>query len=783
MVAGHVSGGRSGTGAFLELRASLLDRAGLPGPARRRALARLTDGWLIELAAEAGVNVGGVALVAVGGYGRGELSPQSDLDLVLLHSTETPASYADMLAQRLWYPIWDSGIRLDHSVRSVGGARQVARVDLPAVLGMLDLRHIAGDPDLAASLHRKVLADWRTDAKDRLPALQDSCRERADRAGELAFATTPDLKESRGGLRDLVVMRAVAASWVTDCPHQGLEEARSALLDVRDALQTVTGRASDRLHAQDQDPVAAALGLDDRDQLLRHVSGIGRTVVLAGDLTWHRVNRALAGPTRGRLTDLGGRMVRRPERTPLADGIVEQDGEAMLARTVNPAADGTLALRCAAAAAQAGIPVSPATVVRLARTGKPLPEPWPPRALDAFLRLLGAGEPMLTAWEALDQAGLIAQLLPGWERLRSLPQHDPIHLFTVDRHLMQTAVNASALLRRVSRPDLLLLAAILHDIGKGLPGDHSTVGADLVLEWLARLGVTGADARTISTLIRHHLLLSEFASRRDPDDPVTVRTLAEAVGDAGTLDLLHALTEADAKAAGPAAWSAWKAGQVGYLVNRVRQSLAGEMLPEVGELSAAEQQLVAAGGVGVVLDRIGGGYQVTIAAPDRLGLMAAAAGVLTLHRLTVRAAGLRTLDGAGLQTWTVTPEFGEPPDAGALRADLLRALDGELDLTARLAKRSASARRRTDPVPPTVRAVDGASARATVLEVRAQDVPGLLYTVATTLAGHGITVSGARVHTMGPAVVDVFYVLAADGSPLTAQQGVDVAAAVQQSLS
>ena len=239
-------------GGFPELPARLLSRTGVTGPVRRRALSRLTDGWLSELAQEAGVNVGGVALVAVGGYGRGELGPFSDLDLMLLHSTETPASYAGMLAERMWYPIWDSKIRLDHSVRSVGGARQIARTDLPAMLGMLDLRHIAGDPELAVTLHRRVLADWRADAKNRLAALRDRCAERAERSGALAFATTPDLKESRGGLRDLVVMRAVAASWVADCPHHGLEEARSALLDVRDVLQALAGRATDRLQVQDQ---------------------------------------------------------------------------------------------------------------------------------------------------------------------------------------------------------------------------------------------------------------------------------------------------------------------------------------------------------------------------------------------------------------------------------------------------------------------------------------------------------------------------------------------------
>jgi len=767
-------------GGFPELRAQLLSRTGLHGPARRRALSRLTDGWLGELAQEAGVNVGGVALVAVGGYGRGELSPFSDLDLVLLHSTETPASYAGMLAERMWYPIWDSKIRLDHSVRSVGGARQIARTDLPVMLGMLDLRHIAGDPELALTLHRRVLADWRADAKNRLLALRDSCRERAERSGELAFATTPDLKESRGGMRDLVVMRAVAASWVADCPHQGLEEARSALLDVRDAVQTLAGRATDRLQVQEQDAVAEMLGLDDRDLLLRHVSAIARTVDHASDLTWHRVDRALS-TSQGTITDIGGRLARRAERTSLADGIVEQQGEAVLARGVNPATDGTLVLRAAAAAAQAGLPVSPATVLRLARNCPAMPEPWPPAALNAFLALLGAGEPMITAWEDLDQAGLVATLLPGWERLRSMPQRDPIHLFSVDRHLMQTAVNASALVRRVSRPDLLLLAAIFHDIGKGLDGDHAKLGADLVEPWLRRMGVLGPDIVTISTLIRHHLLLGDTASRRDPDDPATVASVAEAIPDIATLELLHALSEADARAASPAAWSTWKAGQIGHLVARVRRALTGEQPPGASAITQVERELIDSGGVGIVIEQIPGALRVTIAAPDRPGLLAVSAAVLTLHRLTVRSAAARTIELTGLQVWTVAPQFGDPPAADTLRADLVRALDGGLDVAARLAKRAAPAKR-GPKVPPSVSVIDGASQRSTVIEVRAHDMPGLLYAVASALTALGVSVTSARVDTLGAEAVDVFYVSAADGSALSPARGREIAAAIREAL-
>lgn len=773
-------------GGFAQVRAQLLSRTGVPGPARRKALARLTDGWLGELAQDAGVNVGGVALVAVGGYGRGELSPFSDLDLVLLHSTETPASYAGMLAERLWYPIWDSKIRLDHSVRSVGGARQIARTDLPAMLGMLDLRHIAGDPDLATTLHRRVLADWRSDAKNRLADLRESCRERADRSGQLAFATTPDLKESRGGLRDLVVMRAVAASWVADCPHQGLEEARSALLDVRDVVQTVAGRATDRLQVQDQDAVATALGLDDRDALLKHVAGIARTVDHASDLTWHRVDRALSRP-QGTITDLGGRLSRRIERTPLADGIVEQEGEAVLARAVNPAADPTLVLRAAAAAAQAGLPVSPATVLRLARTCPPLPDPWPPVALDAFLSLLGAGEPMIAAWEDLDQAGLISTLLPGWERLRSLPQRDPIHLYTVDRHLMQTAVNAAGLVRRVSRPDLLLLAAILHDIGKGPRederdhADHAVVGADMCGPWLRRMGVPAADITIIETLIRHHLLLGDSGARRDPDDPATIAAVVEAVGDVETLDLLAALTESDARAAGPTAWTSWRAGQIRHLVNRVRRALAGERPAQPPAMTQVELELIEAGGVGIVIEQIPAALRITICAPDRPGLLAASAAVLTMHRLTVRSAAIRTVDGTALQTWIAAPQFGDAPAAATLRADLVRALDGSLDVAARLARRTAPPRR-GPAVPPEVRVIDGASAAATVFEVRAHDLPGLLYKVASVLTTAGLDVVSARVDTLGADAVDVFYVQTPQGAPLSAARAREVAGLIDQAL-
>ncbi|AZI57819.1 [protein-PII] uridylyltransferase [Nakamurella antarctica] len=783
---------------YADLRAQLLGRTGVSGPARRRALARLTDCWLAEVATAAGVTVGGVALVAVGGYGRGELSPFSDLDLVLLHSTETPESYAHLLAERLWYPIWDSRVKLDHAVRSVGGARQIAQTDLPAMLGMLDIRHIAGDPELASALRRRVLADWRAEARNRLPLLEKMCRDRWERSGNLAFATEPNLKESRGGLRDLVVMRAVAASWLADCPHHGLEEARSDLLDIRDALHLSARRGTDRLSSEDHDAVAAALNYGDRDALRTRVASIGRSVGIAADMTWHQVHRVITNHEMpGQVREVAGRFVRNIPRLPLADGVVDQGGEAVLAKNANPAGDSGLPLRAAAAAAQAGVPIASATVSRLARLCPPLPTPWPAPALAAFLSLLGSGESMIPVWESLDQAGVISALLPGWERLRSQPQWDPIHLFTVDRHLMETAVQASKLVRRVSRPDLLLLAAIFHDIGKGTGADHSISGAEMVPAWLQRLGLSPADTETVRIVVLHHLLLSATASRRDPADPATAAAITAVIPDLSTLELLHALSEADARAANPKLWTRWKAAQMAAVVaatgaafqhppprgwRAVGAAASGWSPQDLTEQERSLLDIARGGSLGVGVEVESGGLQVMVTARDRAGLFAATAGALTLNRLSISSASLRVIDGVALLVWHAQPQFGDAPMATTLRSDLINALDGGIDVAVALRKRDLAAAPRVAVAEPVVMVVPEASTRATVLQLRAHDMPGLLYRVTALLTGSGAVITSALIDTHGSEVVDVFYLVDGEGRALAPHQANALAALVHSAL-
>ncbi|MDQ1048884.1 [protein-PII] uridylyltransferase [Streptomyces sp. V4I2] len=802
----------SGPSGYAAARLRLLTEGARSGPPRRAALAELTDDWLSGLFSAAGEELRGVSLIAVGGYGRGELSPRSDLDLLLLHDGSDSDAVA-ALADRMWYPVWDLGLALDHSVRTPAEARKTAGEDLKVQLGLLDARHLAGDLGLTAGLRTAVLADWRNQAPKRLPELQELCAERAERQGELQYLLEPDLKEARGGLRDATALRAVAASWLADAPREGLDDARRRLLDVRDALHLTTGRATDRLALQEQDQVAAELGLLDADTLLRQVYEAARVISYASDVTWREVGRVLRSrAVRPRLRAMlgGGKPV--VDRSPLAEGVVEQDGEVVLARAARPERDPVLPLRAAAAAAQAGLPLSLHAVRRMAGAARPLPSPWPAEAREQLVTLLGSGQPTIDVWEALEAEGLITRLLPDWERVRCRPQRNAVHVWTVDRHLIETAVRASEFTRRVSRPDLLLVAALLHDIGKGWPGDHSVAGEIIAKDVAARIGFDRTDVTVLATLVRHHLLLIDTATRRDLEDPATVRSVAEAVGSQSTLELLHALTEADALATGPAAWSSWRGSLVADLVKRVHAVLSGDLEdePESAAPTAEQERLaiesVATGGPVLALraqtepppteEQPAGdpeplGVELLIAVPDQAGVLPAVAGVLAMHRLTVRTAELRALDlpdgvegSVLLLNWRVAAEYGSLPQAARLRADLVRALDGSLDITARLAERDAAYPRRRGVVapPPRVTVHPTASRLATVIEVRAQDVPGLLHRIGHALEEAGVRMRSAHVSTLGANAVDAFYVTGPEGAPLPSEEAASVARKLEETL-
>ncbi len=755
-------------------RESLLARGAgeLDSAALRQAWGDLHESWLIAKATQIGITAGsGFSIVATGSLGRRELVPYSDLDLLLLHDG-MPTDTVRQVADQLWYPLWDANIRLDHSVRTVAETLRVAGADVSAGLAMLDARYIAGDEQLSARLIEGVRGQWRTGIRSLFGELVEETHARWRRIGEIAHRAEPDLKLGRGGLRDLQLLDALAIAQLADRltvgrpenPLGSLTDAHLTLLNVRTELHRVSGRGHDLVLAQFADEISAALHIGDRFDLSRTLSDAGRTVSYRVDAGLRTAGNAL--PRRGISA------IRRRPRRPLDEGVVEYDGEIVLARDARPQSDPMLLLRVAAASASNGLPIAVSTLSRLADSAAELPTPWPREALDNLLVLLAAGPDTIAVIETLDRTGLWVRLFPEWAAIRDLPPRDVIHIWTVDRHSAEVVSRARIFTTRVARPDLLLLAALVHDLGKGRGVDHSVLGAELITQIGTRLGMWPSDIELLAKLVRHHLLLSIVATRQDLNDPQTIATVCETLdGDPVLLDVLHALTEADSLATGPGVWSDWKASLVGDLVRRSRMAMIGEPLPHADPLDPEYLSLAADHKVHVEL-RPGSSqrlYHVVVIAPDQRGLLSKAAGVLALNSLRVHSASVNIHEGSAISEFVVSPHFGSPPAAGLLRQQLVGALGGEVDVLGTLEQRNSTENPKPVGEAPTAVPVHGSTAPPRILwlegapdrslvEVRASDRTGLLALLTGALEHAGADIDWAKVTTLGSMVDDVFCV-------------------------
>lgn len=770
------------TGAELRAARAAVTGAAGTGHELGRQLAAVTDAFWARLAAHR--LPGGWALVATGGYGGGLLCPGSDIDVALLHPPKAGGSEVASVAESLWYPAWDAGIALAPSVQSVKSVGRLCRDDLPSATAFLRVRLLAGDRRLADAAAAAALAAWQRKPAESLQRLRHASQQRAAAAGDVASLLEPNLKDGRGGLRDAdaiawasLAVDADVAEAALDVPPGELAEAVAALVDVRWHLHLTTGRRSDVLLLQEQDAVADAIAAGfaadvgagaggvggradivfDADALMRRVSAAARTIEWAGERFWTRIDRALDPPR------WPGQHAPLLEMAPPGVGAI---GNEIVLHGHADLDDPALALDVAATAARSDALLSRAALTALAEDGALPSVPWDERLRRAFLGLLGSGPGMIAAVETIERFGLFSRYLPEWGAVRDLPQRNAFHRYNVDRHLLVTVANTAAGDHPVQRRDLLLLGALLHDLGKGRDEDHSAVGMRLAVDVGTRMGLGGDDVATLVMLVEHHLLLPEVATTRDLDDERTIVNVAAAVGTSERLHLLRALTEADSLATGPAAWSGWKRSLIDTLVARVDDVLAGQPLPAGPDVEQRYAELVAAVRVdGGPVARYGGG-ELVVCAPDRKRLFRTVAAVLFTRRLDVVAADVWTLDDkVAIERFDVVSDVGDDVSAERLTRQLVDAIVDRADLDAAVQSRIAALRHRRGrrpeaAAPPRTEVVitNRDSETATMIEVCAPDQPALLYRLATVLAERRLGVRTARIATLGHEVLDVFYV-------------------------
>jgi len=808
---------------------SALDRAYSPGHHGRWSAARraaIVDACLRELFALAGPPPG-VALVALGGYGRSELAPRSDVDLLLLHEGADRGAVAE-LAERLLYPLWDAGLALGHAVRTRKECLALGAERLDAATAMLDGRWLAGAEELWTRTRRALVDALAADARGFAARLLADAEGRAERFGHVGHLLEPDLKEGAGGLRDVHALgwlAAVLARGEADpsaleglgllraAEREAISDAHELLLRVRSALHLETGRAADRLHLEQQPQVARWMGFADEpglpavDALMRRVFEHARQVEHVHRSVLERFLRGGSAPT-----------------------------------PVEPTPEGVLRVLVTCARERAVL--APAALDAIQAADLPEEVVWTEGVREGFLALLREGESGARMLEVLDRIDLLRRYLPEWALVRCRPQRDPYHRYPVDVHLLRTAAEAARLLGDpgsdplaaeagpVPDPDAVLLGALLHDIGKVGRGSHVAVGRELAERALGRMGLAETTRELAAFLVAEHLLLSDTAVRRDLEDEDVLVRVAARVGTPERLAALVLLTAADAEATGPAARTAWRLALVRELAAKVRRVLErGEAGPETAmrlaeraaavrallptvapeelerflermprayllavppELIARHHGLLAAPlGAGEVrtLVRPGarpGTSELTVVAADRPGLLSLIAGALALAGLSILSAQVFTTgDGVAVDLFEVQGAF--EPEVPAerwreVRRTLRRALEGRLAL-----EHGVEAKRRRYPPPRhrfplRVEAHPDASETFTVIEVGCSDRIGLLFDITRTFAELGVDVHLAKVATYGERVVDAFYVRDALGRKLEPEQIAELERALRTRL-
>ncbi len=795
--------------------------AGASGRTVVRLGSEILDRLIRALAEGARFDPARVALVAQGGYGRREVSPGSDVDLLVLHTGEAPT------VEPLLYPLWDLRLEVGHAVRRPKDELQFAEEDPVGLSALLDARTVWGAPGLLGDVLRSIdelLQGQRGEAF--LQAKRDELVARRQRYGDSVFLLEPNVKQCEGGLRDLQtalwmarvryrvrgLRQLLAASVLPPSSVAAAMRARDFVWRVRNELHLEAGRKEDQLTFDRQLEVARALGYLDApeglavEQLMRHYYQAAAASKRIAD----EIVERCAEP----------RAARRPKETPI-DGEFKLWGRELSVTHRSVFADDPTALaRAFLAAGRLGVP--------LYRYARDLLSQELPRVDDrvradprvaAALRELFSLEDGDGAWLAqMHELGALVAFFPELSRVTALAQHDVWHVYTVDVHLVRALRRLQALRRGDlvrEEPDLtrvclqihawlpLCLGVLFHDAGKGQGGRHSERGAELVRRAGERLGLSAHELGLSEFLVREHLSLSHVAQRRDLSDPETIDRFAAQAGTVERLDLLYLLTYADVASVGPSTWTDWKARLFRELYEQTRERLAApqRIRPSGDRLRRGLERLALPPGevdrfLGRMPDRylravrpkaalrhrrllarLGGrplaalrvrrgpATELLLAARDRPGLLALFAGALAAHRIRILSAEVySTTDGAALDVFLVQGESGGalPLDRWhAARSDLRRVLSGQESPQALLARRirpSPLLRRALPAVETRVRIDNDSAQRATVIDVQAEDRLGLLFTLARSLHDLGLEIALAKVATEANRAIDAFYV-------------------------
>jgi [protein-PII] uridylyltransferase len=774
-----------------------------------------------------------ITLVALGGYGRRELFPYSDIDLMLLHSRWVKKKFLVETAEGILYPLWDAGLEVGHGVRSVSQCLTDCRNDFHLRIAMLDARRITGSEklfrELTSAYDKKFIDGQR---RDFLAKMTGEREHRKRQYGGHGFQLEPNIKEGRGGFRDIQSMlwtargvfglrgmAAIEESGIFRSEERAaLEVSFDNLVMIRNRLHYLSGRKNDQLFFEYQEGIAKGLGYRDTRGMLgveifmQEMYGHLDTVAVATDLFFEHIDEVIGSARGGK------------DEVVLEKGLVVVNGRIHLTDPELLARKPMLLFKAFSQAARRGLPIHFRTRQLITVSLGLIDDDFrrSRRAAGEFLDILGTAADPLPILTTMLETGVLTAYLPEFAPLESLAQHDVFHVSTVDRHLLQTvqelqrlAGEQAQIFAELTTPHLLVLAGLLHDIGKGRGGNHDEVGAEIVERIGRRLGLVKEELAELRFLVRHHLYLTHVAQRRDLEEEEVVFQCAALIKDQNRLRMLYLLSIADARATGPQAWSAWKGAllqelylriahvldqsewvdpdrqQAGrWMRDKVAATLGGvrgdelASLPddyllnysvqEVVEHLGLQQKLAGHQALLVPTDH-GDHWSVLIVTRDRTGLLSRICGTLALNNLTVLSAKINTWqDGTVVDLIDVKPVFNNSfreQDWPALTADLNMVVENRLGLTHRLAAKKTA--RRSEPATEhqryaTTVKIDNQSSRSfTIIEVFAEDQPVLLYNITRTLADFEINIAKAMISTRQGQLIDVFYVLDNQGNKLT----------------